>query len=130
MSASGIEGKDEGMASPLSQAKVIAELASRIDKMELQQEQTARAAKATAEKVDAVAAQVQKIYDALMAPQPGYDKRSFLDRATELLLDVESSSRVFAFVVATGKIILAVGALIGAGAAGVAFIRYGGQPKP
>ena len=92
---------------PLAQSKVMHTLAVRMDAMEAQQAATAN--------------MVKEIHDALMKRTPGHDT-SFLDRATELLLNVESGSRLFNWVLGAGKIVIAVGAIV---AAWVALVKFG-----
>ena len=106
---------------PLALSKAMHTLAIRVDAMEAQQAATAKAAKITAD-------MVQEIHDALMKRTPGHDA-SFLDRATELLLNVESGSRLFNWVLGAGKIVIAIGAIV---AAWVALVKFGiaGDGKP
>lgn len=106
------------MTTPLSQSKIIAELVVRMDAMEAQQAATAKAAGETA-------ALVKEIHDVLMNHQPGQEG-SFMDRATTLLLNVESGGRLFGWVVSAGKFVVAVGVII----AGVtATIKFGLWPE-
>ena len=101
------------MSTPLSQAKIIADLAQRLDAMEMQQIAMHKAQ-------DQTSLLVKEIYDALMKQQPGQEG-SFLDRATNLLINVESGSRMFGFLIGVAKVVIAVGALIAAWFAAVKF---------
>jgi hypothetical protein len=98
---------------PLAQSKVIHTLAVRMDAMEAQQAATAKAAKATAD-------MVKEIHDVLMKHQPGQEG-SFMDRATVLLLNVESGERLVGWIIAIGKVAVAIAAIVGIWVSAVKF---------
>jgi hypothetical protein len=109
------------MTTPLTQTKIIADLAQRMDAMEMQQIAMAKSARETSDLV-------KEIYDALMKEQPGQDG-SFLDRATTLLLNVESGSRLLSFLIGTSKLVIACGTLVAAWVAAVKFGLFHGGIK-
>lgn len=101
------------------QRMVAADLVTRVATMEAQIVAAAKASKETAD-------MVKDLHDCLMKQQPGHDG-SFMDRATTLLLNVESGSRLFKMVILVGKVAGAIGAIAVAWVAMVKFGIVGGR---
>lgn len=106
---------------PLAQSRIVADLAVRMAAMELQQAATAKAANETT-------GLVKEIHDCLMKQQPGHDG-SFMDRATTLLLNVESGERVMGWVIAVGKLVIAMGVIFSVIVAVIAAGKVGIWPE-
>lgn len=64
--------------------------------------------------------QVQTLREALMGIAPGQD-RSFIDRTTRLVQQVESGGWFFNGLIGTAKVVIAIGAIIGGWYAAVRF---------